>query len=326
LARLAARLELESAAAMPLVVGERVLGAMLFAFGDSRRFSAEDDAFLTANASQVAQSLERARLFEAERHARQLAEASNRAKGEFLALMSHELRTPLNSISGYAELLEMGIRGPVTPSQREDLHRIQEGQRQLLLLINEVLNYARLETGAETYDLQPTVAADVIAATIVRFEPHRAARMIEIVLELPDSTPEAPRIVIADAVKLQQIVLNLLINVARFTPYGGRVCISCAKFAHDESRVAIRVGDANMGLPDGRQDDIFEPFVQMGSTPHKEGTGLGLTISRDLARGMRGKLTMERVSETASVFTLVLPAGDSTSIAPAPRAARPRPS
>ena len=308
---LAARMSVESAAALPLVVGERVLGALVFTFGTPRRFSAEDDAFLRAKAGQIAQSLERARLFEAERKARELAESANRAKGEFLAVMSHELRNPLNSISGYVELLEMGIRGPVTPGQREDLHRIQEGQQQLLLLLNEVLNYARLESGAVKYDLQPTIVADVVAAAIQRFEPQRAAKMLKVVLDLAPPNAESPHVVIADPDKLQQILLNLLINTARFTPVGGRVRVRCTPFAAEASRIAIRIGDGGFDIPDDQHDAIFEPFGQMGrsSSAPGEGTGLGLAISRDLARGMGGSLTVESVTGGGSVFTLVLPRG-----------------
>ncbi|HEX7981156.1 MAG TPA: HAMP domain-containing sensor histidine kinase, partial [Gemmatimonadaceae bacterium] len=306
----AARLGVESSAALPLVVGERVLGVLVFTFNTPRRFSAEDDAFLRAKAGQIAQSLERARLFEAERKARENAEQANRAKGEFLALMSHELRNPLNSISGYVELLEMGIRGPVTPGQREDLHRIQEGQQQLLLLLNEVLNYARLESGAVTYDLQPTIVADVVAATMRRFEPQRAAKMLKLMLELY-STAEPPYVVIADADKLQQILINLLINTARFTPVGGRVTVRCTPVPGDPTLMAIRVGDSDLDIPGAKSDAIFEPFVQMGRTANmpSEGTGLGLAISRDLARGMGGTLTVESVAGGGSVFTLVLPRG-----------------
>jgi signal transduction histidine kinase len=308
---LAARMSIESSAALPLVAGERILGALVFSFNTPRRFSAEDDAFLRATAGQIAQSLERARLFEAERKARELAESANRAKGEFLAVMSHELRNPLNSISGYVELLEMGVRGPVTPGQREDLHRIQEGQQQLLLLLNEVLNYARLESGAVKYDLQPTIVADVVAATIQRFEPQRAAKMLKVVLELSHSTAESPHVVIADPDKLQQILLNLLINTARFTPVGGRVRVRCTPFAGEASRLAIRIGDGRLDIPDDQHDAVFEPFGQVGRSPSApgEGTGLGLAISRDLARGMGGTLKVETLTGGGSVFTLVLPRG-----------------
>ena len=305
-----ARLGVESAAAIPLVVGERVLGALMFTFGTRRRFSAEDDAFLRAQAGQVAQSLERARLFEAERKAREIAEQANKAKGEFLALMSHELRNPLNSISGYVELLEMGIRGPVTPGQREDLHRIQEGQQQMLLLLNEVLNYARLESGVVTYELQPTVVADVVTAAMRLFEPQRTAKMLKVVLELSHSSAEPPHVVIADPEKLQQIVLNLLINTARFTPVGGRVRVRCTPLAGDATRIALRIGYSGLDIPDGQHDAIFEPFgVGRTSSAPGESTGLGLAISRDLARGMGGTLKVESVAGIGSVFTLVLPRG-----------------
>jgi len=249
-------------------------------------------------------------LFEAERRAREVAESANRAKGEFLALMSHELRNPLNSISGYVELLVLGIRGPVTPGQREDLHRIQEGQQQLLLLLNEVLNYARLERGAVTYDLQPTIVDDAVETAVRRFEPQRSAKMLEVAVQLSHSA-SAPYVVIADADKLQQILLNLLINAARFTPVGGRVRVRCAPLAADPTRLAIRIGDSGFDLPDGQQDTIFEPFGQVGRAPggHGEGTGLGLAISRDLARGMGGTLKVESVTGGGSVFTLVLPRG-----------------
>ena len=304
LAALAERLGIGAHAAVPLLLGERLLGALVFNFGAPHDFTPEEDAFLRAVAGQCAQALERARLYEAERAAREAAESANRVKGEFLAVMSHELRTPLNAIAGYAELMAMGIRGPVTDAQREDLERIQRSQRHLLLLINEVLNYARLESGAVTYDLRPTQVADVIAATVPLVEPQRAARSLDLRLELPpaDSVPAAR----ADADKLQQILLNLLSNAVKFTASGG--CVTVGLRALPDGRVATSVRDTGLGIPSDRLDAIFEPFVQVGRALNNpgEGTGLGLAISRDLARGMGGELTVESALGVGSTFTLVL--------------------
>jgi signal transduction histidine kinase len=225
-------------------------------------------------------------------------------KGEFLAVMSHELRTPLNAIAGYAELMAMGIRGPVTDAQREDLERIQRSQRHLLLLINEVLNYARLESGAVTYDLRPTQVADVIAATVPLVEPQRKARALDLRLELPRAEAVPPAR--ADADKLQQILLNLLSNAVKFTTTGG--CVTVGLRALPDGRIATTVRDTGLGIPSDRLDAIFEPFVQVGRALNNpgEGTGLGLAISRDLARGMGGELTVESELGAGSTFTLVL--------------------
>jgi PAS domain S-box-containing protein len=297
-------------AALPLRVDDRLLGVLTLAFADAAPIALSEREFLEAFARQCAQALERATLHESERHAREMAEAASRAKGEFLAVMSHELRTPLNAIGGYVELLEMGIRGPVTPAQREDLERIQKSQRHLLLLINEVLNYARLESGAVTYELRPTVVAEVVAATVPLVEPQRAARMLTLSIEMPAAS-DPPAVVTADPDKLQQILLNLLSNAVKFTPAGGRVTVRCAAVADDAARLAIEVHDTGVGIPTDRHDAVFEPFVQVGRALNNpgEGTGLGLAISRDLARGMGGELTVESAVGVGSVFRLALARG-----------------
>jgi len=173
-----------------------------------------------------------------------------------------------------------------------------------------VLNYARLESGVVTYELQPTVVADVVTAAMRQFEPQRTAKMLKVVLELSHSSAEPPHVVIADPEKLQQIVLNLLINTARFTPVGGRVRVRCTPLAGDATRIALRIGYSGLDIPDGQHDAIFEPFgVGRTSSAPGESTGLGLAISRDLARGMGGTLKVESVAGIGSVFTLVLPRG-----------------
>ena len=210
-------------------------------FAEVQEFAVAQREFLITVASQCASALERARLFDAESAARREAEAANRAKAEFLATMSHELRTPLNAIGGYAELMEMGIRGPVTPQQVEDLRRVQVSQRHLLSLVNEVLNYARIETGTVRYDVADVPLAAVIALVEPLVAPQLAAKRLLFSSDSPDPAPVAR----ADAEKTQQVLLNLLSNAIKFTDAGGRVAVRCENV--DSARVAIRVHDTGMG-------------------------------------------------------------------------------
>jgi signal transduction histidine kinase len=235
--------------------------------------------------------------------ARADAESANRTKGEFLAVMSHELRTPLNAIGGYVELLEMGIHGPVTPEQRDALARIQHSQRHLLGLINQVLNYTRIETGTVTYEVTDVPVADALASAEALVVPQMRAHGLTYVIGQC-----APNIVVrADPEKLRQILLNLLTNAIKFTERGGEIGVSCT--THDE-RVSIAVRDTGIGIQADKLASVFEPFVQVDQrfTRTREGVGLGLAISRDLARGMSGDLTAESTLGAGSTFTLVLPA------------------
>ena len=234
--------------------------------------------------------------------ARREAEAANRAKADFLATMSHELRTPLNAIGGYAELMEMGIRGPVTAQQVEDLSRIQASQRHLLGLVNEVLNYARIETGTVRYQLADVPLAGVVASVEPLVAPQLAAKGLAFSTAVGDPAPVAR----ADREKVRQVLLNLLSNAVKFTDAPGRVDVACAV---EGDRVLVRVRDTGIGIAAEELERVFEPFVQVNAslTRTHEGTGLGLAISRDLARGMGGDLTVESTPGEGSVFTLVLP-------------------
>jgi signal transduction histidine kinase len=237
------------------------------------------------------------------------AERASKAKSEFLAMMSHELRTPLNAIGGYAELLLMGLRGPLTDSQREDLERVRRSQRHLLGVINDLLNFARLESGRLEYNLAPVPIASLVAEVTPMVEPQLRAK--DITLEVPDTGSRLS--VLADGEKLSQILLNLLSNSGKFTPPGGRITISAERslaVGDDPSLVSITVSDTGVGISPEKLETIFEPFVQVRSDPAatREGTGLGLAISRDLARGMGGELVVASTVGRGSVFTISLPA------------------
>jgi len=244
---------------------------------------------------------ERQALAEA-RDARAEVEAANRAKSDFLTVMSHELRTPLNAIAGYAELMELGLRGPITMQQRDDLRRIHASQQHLLGLINQVLNYAKLEAGTVQYDITHVPLDDVVTAAASLIAPQAGAKGLTLtVLEKP--TPCAAR---ADADKVRQIMLNLLSNAVKYTNRGGHIAIGSEKKS-DQVRVSVR--DTGLGVPPDKLEAIFEPFVQVGRALNRpgEGAGLGLSISRDLARWMGGDLTVESKVGVGSTFTLSLP-------------------
>jgi PAS domain S-box-containing protein len=258
---------------------------------------AQSEELVTANDELLARTEEL-------EHARATAEEANRAKSQFLAVMSHELRTPLNAIGGYAQLMELGIHGPITEEQRGALERITGAQRHLLRLINEVLNLARIEAGRVEFTPERVVLADVVAAVMPMLEPQIAAAGLT-----SEANVDRALVATADFEKLQQILINLLTNAVKFTPAGGRITVSAEREAAGE-RVLVHVRDTGIGIPADKLERVFEPFVQVdsGRTRRKDGTGLGLAISRDLARGMHGELTARSVEGEGSTFTIALPA------------------
>jgi signal transduction histidine kinase len=239
--------------------------------------------------------------------AQQRAEAANLAKSDFLAMMSHELRTPLNAIRGYAQLLALGVRGPVTDAQRADLARIGQSERHLLGLIEDLLNFTRIERGHLEYDLRPVAVVQALDDVLILIAPQMRAKGIEYKV-----SPVDPAIAVrADDVRLQQILLNLLSNAVKFGAPGGHVAVTCA---HDEHNVRIHVEDNGRGIPPDKLEAIFDPFVQVdgGLTRTATGIGLGLAISRQLARAMHGDLTAESKLGIGATFILCLPRVESS--------------
>jgi signal transduction histidine kinase len=216
--------------------------------------------------------------------------------------MSHELRTPLNAIGGYAELLALGIYGPLTAAQEDALARIARSQAHLLGLINDVLNFAKIDAGQVRYDVEELPADETLAPLEALVAPQVRAKSLAL-----GYRPCDPALTLrADREKLRQIVLNLLGNAIKFTPEGGAVTLECDA---DADEVRVRVRDTGVGIAPDRLAHIFEPFVQGDRALNRpnDGVGLGLAISRDLARGMGGDLTVESAPGAGSTFTLRLP-------------------
>jgi PAS domain S-box-containing protein len=246
---------------------------------------------------------ERVEVEEATRRARDAAEEANRSKAAFLAAMSHELRTPLNAIGGYLDLIDAGIYGPVTEAQKQALLRVKKSQAYLLRLITDLLQFARLEAGRLEFREEHFELGEVVAAIAPMFATEAAASGVEYV---HDDCATAPT-VCGDPARVQQILSNLLGNAVKYTPAGGRISLSCSA---DDAHVYVRVRDTGPGIPAESHESIFHPFVQMGEAtaiPSGGGVGLGLAISRDLARAMNGDITVQSEPGAGSTFIVSLP-------------------
>ena len=239
---------------------------------------------------------------EERKRAEQEAWAASQAKSEFLASMSHELRTPLNAIGGYAELLALGIRGSLNADQAQDIARIRRSQQHLLTLINDVLNFAKVDAGQTEYRLTAVPVDEALRDTESMIAPQILAKGLRYTFNGAGKSAS----VLADPEKLQQIVLNLLGNAVKFTDSGGSITLSAAP---DGGCISIRVADTGPGISAEKLDRIFDPFVQAERRLNQpvQGVGLGLAISQDLAHGMGGSVSVESEVGKGSTFTLELP-------------------
>jgi signal transduction histidine kinase len=249
--------------------------------------------------------LQRTAVLEQEQAARTAAEEANRAKTDFLRMMSHELRTPLTAIQGYLELLEMGIYGGMTDEQITILRRIESNERHLLAIINDLLDFARVDARRVELRITPLPVRDIRLAVDPVCRPQIDSKQ----LAYSWQTVGDQLIVRADREKVRQIVVNLVSNACKFTPRGGSIDVECVCL---DRAIELRVSDTGPGVPAHKLDAIFEPFVQLdnGLTRSTAGTGLGLAISRELARAMGGNLAVSSSLGHGSTFTLTLPRGD----------------
>jgi PAS domain S-box-containing protein len=231
------------------------------------------------------------------------AREANRSKAEFLAMMSHELRTPLNAIGGYVQLMMDGIPTPPTEAQLNYLRRIHRSQQHLLGLIEAVLTHAKIEAGKLTYQITDVVAFEVLSVVESLTSPQRAAKRL-----VYDCTGCDQKLVFrADKQKLVQILLNVLSNAVKFTPPDGRITVATTRIASDLA--AISISDTGVGMSAEELAVVFEPYVQFDNalTHEHQGTGLGMPISRAMARAMGGDLVASSLPGAGSIFTLTLP-------------------
>ena len=310
---------------LPLAISGKAVGALAFGFTGPRKFTLPDRHFADTVSRYCAQAIDRVRLRVAAAaalaeagDARMMAEHANNAKTVFLRAMSHELRTPLNAISGYTEILELGIRGVVNPEQTKDLGRIKRAAAYLLRLINDVLTIARLE-GARPLNVISIAVNPVLAEVDGLCALQAKAKGLT--LTVPQCEREMH--VAADAERFQQILLNLITNAIKFTPADGSIVVSCDNNA---GVVRVSVTDTGVGVRLLDIDRVFEPFVQIDrhlTTVTQQGVGLGLSISRELARAMRGDLTLQSTEGIGSTFTLTLPVASEASLRASAESAKP---
>ncbi|HYU82811.1 MAG TPA: GAF domain-containing protein [Candidatus Polarisedimenticolia bacterium] len=287
---------------VPLLRQNEPIGVISVERREVRAFDEKQIELLTTFADQAVIAIENVRLFKEIQQKSQQLEIASRHKSEFLANMSHELRTPLNAIIGFSEVLLEKIFGPLNPKQEEYLADVLSSGRHLLTLINDILDLSKIEAGRMdlergTFSLRTALENGV---TMVR---ERASRHeIQLGLDVGDELEE----ISGDERKVKQVIYNLLSNAVKFTPDGGRVDVSAAR---EDGHVRVIVRDTGIGIAPNDQERIFEEFSQVGRDPERsrEGTGLGLTLSKRFVELHGGRITVESAPGKGSAFTFTLP-------------------
>ena len=298
----------------PLIAHERILGFIALGVSEpDRNFDEENLATFTTIAAQIAVAVRNAELFED-------ALEANRLKSEFLANVSHELRTPLNAIIGYGELLLGGTYGSLEEKQEDRIERIFRSGRQLLALINDILDLSKIEAGKMKLELTPLDVSNLVNDTISTLQPRADLKQLKMQIDIQDDLP----VVYVDSQRMRQVLINLLSNAVKFTREGQitvrvyRTTVSLKDFpelpAHMMSRgnvwLNISVSDTGIGIPEKDQKLIFDAFTQAdGSTIREyEGTGLGLAITQQIVKMHRGHIWVESQPDEGSTFHVLLPA------------------
>jgi signal transduction histidine kinase len=314
--RLLRELGIGSLMIVPLLARGEVLGAMTFVGPEDGPHYSDMDLELAEDlAARAAIAIDNARLYRQAERARESAERASQAKSQFLGIMSHELRTPINAILGYTQLLDMGLRGGLTEDQRALLQRVEGSSRHLLDMVTRLLDMSKAEAGELMVQSQVNTVDDIVTAALEAVRPVTRDRHI-----VGRCDPDKRLRFIGDGIRARQILVNLLTNAARFTAEDGTITVSCERvdgpvgpelLGSAGPWVRICVEDDGIGIPHDKVEAVFEPFVQVEDAPlirQTDGTGIGLAVSRNLARLMGGELTVVSVPGHGSRFSLWLPA------------------
>jgi signal transduction histidine kinase len=321
---------LRTVAIVPLRSAGVVIGTVsVYNRRDARPFSEHDLQLLQTLGDQVVVGLDRASVLEESRRNERALAAKNaelqratQLKSEFLANMSHELRTPLNAIIGFSDLMLTEGVGEVTPQQREFLEAVLRNGRHLLELINGVLDLSKIEAGRMSLSLAPTDLREAITGAVADTASLRSAKRQEVWLELDDR----PLNVVADGVRVRQVLFNFLSNASKFTGEGGTIILSAlgtrapmappADRAGDQRKLVtkdvvwVSVADTGIGIAPDEMPKLFHEFSQVDSSLSRQapGTGLGLALSKKLVELHGGTIGAESLPGRGSTFWFILPA------------------
>lgn len=294
-----------AAAIVPVWANGELRGVLGLSWRDHRDFDEDERAFVVTLGVMCAQAIMRAHLRASERRAREAAEEANRSKTHFLAMVSHELRTPMSAVLGYTDLLADEIYGPITAPQRDHLGHVRESGQHLLAIIEDLLDYARIETGGIVVRPAQIELADLVEQALVLVRPLAEKKGVTIRTELP----AVPIELHTDVRMVRQVLVNLLANAVKFSDKSEVVLVCSADGMAPDETVSFRVSDHGRGISMLAQQHVFEPYWQEpGRSRAVSGTGLGLSVARQLTRVLGGEVELANSAEgVGSTFVVSLP-------------------